>query len=741
MATNNKKKSTDSPSSKKKTDASSAEFKKAREEIKELIAETGSQAKIAREADQKSHQPAKETVSRETTEPEAETRIKVTPAPPEKEQTKSNIQPPSERKTDTPGTEQTQPKPPQQVVRNFEDLYGRGASKREMGTIDRHDPNKKKKIIVWTIGILVLLAGVAVAGFYFFVNGQPTFTGDAVSIDMNAPVSVTAAEEMSIVFAVENGEAVDLKNAELTMQFPSNFSVSAVQPAAVNAAGNAWDIGTVSTNGREKITIQGSFIGTPGTAGVFTARLSYFPANFNAQFQATEEFTVLITESSLTVALDVPTKILSGKQASYSAIVTNNSSSTIYRPWLALTIPETISIISYDPAPDDADDLQWEIAELNPGSSYTVTWQGTTTGDEGVMRELAVRAGTYGSSGTAITLVEESSIIFLANPQLALTLTVSGADDEYRASFGETLEYALQYQNGSDVRINDATIQIVIDDDKGLLDWEGLTDVHNGSVESGTITWTPDEIEALAAIAPGDEGAIIFSIPVQDNTTVSADSEQAYTIISSATARSESIPDLDGDSLEVSSNTVTVLMNTRLDLRVEGRYYSDEYIPVGEGPLPPVVGEQTTYQIYWYINNNINQVTDVTVRATLPDEAAWTGVSSRSAGDLTYDSSSRTITWTINKIPSGVGQTIAELEANFAVQIEPTAADVGTAMTLLEQTTITARDSVTGTNLKTNAGLITTALPDDPLAVDKEIVQPATQTNTNTPTQSNTNSL
>lgn len=81
------------------------------------------------------------------------------------------------------------------------------------------------------------------------------------------------------------------------------------------------------------------------------------------------------------------------------------------------------------------------------------------------------------------------------------------------------------------------------------------------------------------------------------------------------------------------SLTRTVKVNSSFQLSSRAVHYTG---PFGNsGPMPPRVGQNTTYTILWSITNSSNDVSRAKVTAVLPLYVKWTGVSS--SGDVSFN--------------------------------------------------------------------------------------------------------
>ena len=62
-------------------------------------------------------------------------------------------------------------------------------------------------------------------------------------------------------------------------------------------------------------------------------------------------------------------------------------------------------------------------------------------------------------------------------------------------------------------------------------------------------------------------------------------------------------------------------INSKVILEVEG-YHKDKNI-TNSGPMPPVVGSETTIALHWLITNISNDISGVRVAAHLPTGVIW----------------------------------------------------------------------------------------------------------------------
>jgi len=154
-----------------------------------------------------------------------------------------------------------------------------------------------------------------------------------------------------------------------------------------------------------------------------------------------------------------------------------------------------------------------------------------------------------------------------------------------------------------------------------------------------------------------------------------------------------------------STSTLVVKENSNLQISGLARYFTLEGDQLGRGPLPPQVGESTSYWIFWKLENNPNALANVQVSGKLAANVSFTGRSSVvEGGNLKYDSSTNRVTWIINNISSG--QTISQ--AGFEVSLTPAANQTGSVALLIQNIFASAKDLVSGQNIQKSAADIST---------------------------------
>ena len=143
-------------------------------------------------------------------------------------------------------------------------------------------------------------------------------------------------------------------------------------------------------------------------------------------------------------------------------------------------------------------------------------------------------------------------------------------------------------------------------------------------------------------------GKIFFSIRVKDILPVGEEKDKNFVIKTVAKIDSPDVPTPISMNKIISSNAINMKVNSKLAISVKG-YYSDQAIP-NSGPIPPKVGEETTYTIHWKVLNVSNDISGATVSAILPTNSQMTGNIFPQDANLKYNERTNAVVWTIGNV-------------------------------------------------------------------------------------------
>lgn len=565
----------------------------------------------------------------------------------------------------------------------------------------------------WTLGILASLAAVTVAGFFFF-NRTERFSGTNVTLQVIPTAEVASGSDVSVTIRYQNQEPVDLIQSELTVEYPDGFTFRSSTPNAVNEFKNAFPIGRVKSGRAGEVKIIGTLIGSINTERTFKATLTYRTENFNSDFQETASGKATITSSILAVKLSGPTQAAPGATVSWTIDYENTSDRDVEKLQIEAEYPEGVTVTKTEPTAIERNAL-WQFDDLAKQKKGKITVTATINGEIGDTFPIIVRAGLVTATNTIDLQDEQTLLVILIKTGVTMSGSVNGEVGGGAILPGDQLNYSLRVANESDAEVSDITVTVVMNGT--ALDFIDVPTDTKKVLKDKTLTWTKKEIPGLALIKPQQDLIIRWTFTTKKVLTVTVDSDLSQEITATASSTSPSV------SNPSAPTTITTKVTTVMNFSAEGRYANDDSVAYGSGPIPPKVGQTTTYRIFWTVTNTTNQAENLKVTTTLPTSVFWTGQNvGRDAGDIAFDVGTRTVTWSLNRVPAGTGSRLPALTAFFEVSITPTADQVGSLAVLTDQAIATATDSFTSGALKVTQPTITSDVPTDPTAGGEGII-------------------
>ena len=164
-----------------------------------------------------------------------------------------------------------------------------------------------------------------------------------------------------------------------------------------------------------------------------------------------------------------------------------------------------------------------------------------------------------------------------------------------------------------------------------------------------------------------------------------------------------------------------ILVKPLLKWHASAHYYDDEGAPVGSGPLPPKVGQATTYRIYFNVPDFSQQIKKIVFSTVLPSEIIWAGDYKVNYGVISFSPQTRQVQWIVSN-PKTYDTSQGELAADFAVRLVPNKPAVGSIIPLTSSVQVQAF-MLDGSVKNFSSPMLTTSLEGDPYGQGKGIVE------------------
>jgi hypothetical protein len=280
------------------------------------------------------------------------------------------------------------------------------------------------------------------------------------------------------------------------------------------------------------------------------------------------------------------------------------------------------------------------------------------------------------------------------------------------ANFGKRIKGKVLWKNNLKTRIVNAEIDVKL---KGTALNRRSIETENGGFyrsSDDTIFWDERGEQQLAVLDAGEEGDIAFSFlpqpPVNTTGQTTKNPEMTLEITVRGTRVSETgVPE---EVKTVSIRKVRVTSDVQFASKA---VYSVGPI-VNRGPIPPKVGQETTYTIVWSIVNTSNDIANATVRAVIPPYAKFTGTVLPAKENIVYNDATKEIIWSPGNIAAGVGVGSAPREVYFQMVLYPSLSQISTSPKIMYDQHFSAQDAYTGQVLEQTREFLDVGLLYDP---------------------------
>ncbi len=599
----------------------------------------------------------------------------------------------------------------QEIEKGLREIYRNPEIKSGEMSVFERGRGGRKWAVYGALFFFAILAVASWAGFFIFRPAEK-FAGENIKLEIVAPEFLTSGQEEEIIINYKNGEEIPLGEVEITVAFPRDFFVISREPELPEGS-NSWKMDSLSKNGEGSIKLRGRIDALKGKEMTFQAYFSYRPVNFNSNFQKVGSITVPIAATILSANIEGPERALDGEDIQYKIIYTNNSKKEIIGAEVRAEYADNFFVSKVEPATSEGIG-RWILPKLSPGGKGEIKVSGSfSSGAEGV-RETKVSIGVNDKEKGWLPFEESSSSISIVKSELKLLLVGNGQAKDTTVNFGDTLRYSLTFQNKSESTLSDIVITIrlnglPVQGGRSPLLWNTFSDEAEGKKNIPTITWTKREVPKLGNLKAGEEDTIDFSLELMGAPFANHKS-QDYKIEAFAEGDVSRVGGVK-TSRTVRSESLVASLLSDLAFTSEARYFNDDDLAIGTGPVPPKIGEATTYHLWWKVKNSLHEVGKTTVGTTLPDGVSFTGKFSSSSGTLvSYDEKTRKVLWNIDKLPAETN----EVFADFEVSITPAEDQLGNDVTLSDITNFEGRDLFLDALIFRTVAPLTTDLPNDP---------------------------
>ncbi len=556
-------------------------------------------------------------------------------------------------------------------------------------------PKKKKKFLIITISFAVIFT--AIAGFIIW-RGFTSFDKSEVSLEITGAERVVSGEEVKYAVKYRNNTRLNLENVKLIFHYPENSI-----PSNQKGLDETVDLPDLLAGQEKETELLVRIIGLRGDRKEAWAELTYQPAGISSQYTNKAEFENEIISVPLILDFDMPDKLVAGQSFDFSIRYVNQAEVSFEDVQVRLEYPDGFVFESANMDPIEEDKV-WSLGKLIAGEQGEISVRASISGEEGDNKAFKSQLGLF-KDDEFTPYAEAVDAINISISPLSVTQKINNTDN-FIAEPDDTLKYKITYKNTTDVGIRNVVITSKIQGsalDLSSLELEGAS--FDGNTQ--TITWNAANTPDLNYLGPNEEGEVSFSVKVRDSLPINTYSDKNFTVTNSVEIDSVDIPiGLKDIEITGQSQLITKIVS-RLILQSQGYHY-DDLIP-NSGPIPPKVGQATSYTIKWRLLNISNDLENVKVIGYLPPHVKWNSKINPGYVDLKYSSQTGQVTWTVGDLPAATGVLLPVREVAFQVSITPSVAQVGSSVELVGQSKVTGKDNFVDQELTYSADSVDTS--------------------------------
>ncbi len=570
-----------------------------------------------------------------------------------------------------------------------------------------HHPFIKKMFYI----SLIFSVCAALAASLIYFNGDNFVSTKNLDIEIDGPINIAAGEVADLEIGIINKNNASLDRLSLSIVYPEGTrSATDANEGQTNVEEELEELGPGKRVTKNEKAI---FLGVEGEVKVIKVSVEYRVMGSNATFTKEKNFEITIGSSPVTVSVSKPARVDSGDEFVTTVTITSNSSERLDNVILRAEFPYGYKFVSSNPATSNKEKTLWSIGTLAPKDKKTITVRGILIGEDGEERTFRYFVGVGEGQVNKIdtNLYSDSISVAIERPTIDLEMKLNGEiSEEYVAPAGKNILATISFKNNLLSRLNNPVVEVRLSG--GALNRNNVT-VKNGGLHNSSnnsILWNRSNSGDIEDLEPGDSGNLTFEFASLETLPLGSNNQRIDLSVT-LTGRP------DGAAMDSKvSLTRSVKIASEIVLSAKSLYARG---PIeNRGPIPPKAETETTYTVTLNLSNTRNDIENVKVAGQLGPNVEWAEeIAPANDSGLTYDATTRTVSWEIGRLLSGAGFSSAGKEVSFKTSLIPSLGQVGGVPVLLSNITLTGFDSFTESDVRISHPAVTTRISSDPTYV------------------------
>lgn len=556
-------------------------------------------------------------------------------------------------------------------------------------------PKRRYRTFIMVGSFVLFIIGVGISSLYLYFGGNQ-ISSQNIQVSVDGPPIIGGGEVYPLQVSVTNNNSVTIESATLIVKYP--LGTRSVGDNPRNLFEERIPLDDITSGEVQNVPIQVAVYGEESTEKQIETTIEYRVNGSNGMFyKDAEPLTFRISSSPLVLRIESIDKVASGQIVDITMSAVSNASTPLNDIIITASYPNGFSFESAEPAPVFGQNV-WKIDEILPEQTKKITLQGVISGLAEEKLVINFEAGPANPDNQYLvgsTLAETKSEFLIERPFIDVVVAIDGkTKQDIVLEEGRKANVSLAIKNTLDETVYDMLVEVIPGgnalDENSISSSGGFYDSN-----TGTVRWEVANNSSFDRVLPGQSRTLDFTInPGSVRTTASFD--LVVNVYARRVAESNAQETLIGSTRAEAKYSSNITLGSQAN-RNAGRFGDS-------GPVPPQVGETTTYTLIVAAEAGANDIANAIVETSLPVHVDWLN-QFEADGEVTYNSVSQSLTWEVGDISNGTRK-----ELYFQVGLKPSVSQVGSEPTLLNSQKIRANDRFTGSLLQDSAPAVTTEL-------------------------------
>jgi len=556
-------------------------------------------------------------------------------------------------------------------------------------------PKRRYRSVILLGSFIIFLFITLASSAYIYLGGNQ-ISSDNIQLNISGPSTLGGGEVMSLQVGLSNNNSVPLESATLILKYPTGTRSTGDSPR--NLYEERIPLEDVAPGDIKTTPVRVAIFGEENAEKEISATLEYRVGGSNGIFyKDSEPFDFRISSSPLVLSIDSIQKVASGQLVDVTVTAASNATTPLTDILITAQYPNGFRYESASQAPIFGENV-WRIAELLPEEEESITIKGMVMGLTEESLQINFTAGPPDPENQYVIsapLADTRAEFTLERPFIDVAVEIADQMNGVAIiSQDDLADVEVEITNTLDETVYDMVVGVV---PEGNALTENSVRAISGFYDSNTnsVRWEVSNNPTFSEVNPGDSRTLQFTIAQSDIKTTSA-FDLVVNVYARRVAESSASEQLIGTVTREGKYSSSVALGSQAGRNV-GRFGD-------AGPIPPQVGETTTYTLTLVAEAGANDMNNAVVNTSLPIYVNWLDEYD-TQGSVSYNTVSKQLEWTVGDIENGQRK-----ELNFQVSIQPSTSQVGSSPTLIDRQRLQANDRFTGELLQDSAPAVRTEL-------------------------------